>query len=113
EDDREVDECVTVAGEHPGDVPRLRRPVLIIRCTRSRWPDVLDAELDDLTATPTQHRRRPRAANPPGTAHRRPRRGPGPDQPLPPHQTVDHHHYLIWAGQFSSERSQARSSVRS
>jgi pimeloyl-ACP methyl ester carboxylesterase len=26
-------------------------PVLIIRCTRSEWPDVLDAELDDLTAT--------------------------------------------------------------
>jgi pimeloyl-ACP methyl ester carboxylesterase len=26
-------------------------PVLIIRCTRSEWPDVLDTELDDLTAT--------------------------------------------------------------
>jgi pimeloyl-ACP methyl ester carboxylesterase len=26
-------------------------PVLIIRCTRSEWPDVLDTELDDLTTT--------------------------------------------------------------
>jgi pimeloyl-ACP methyl ester carboxylesterase len=26
-------------------------PVLILRCTRSEWPAVLDAELDDLTAT--------------------------------------------------------------
>ena len=26
-------------------------PVLILRCTRSEWPDVLDAELDDLVAT--------------------------------------------------------------
>ena len=26
-------------------------PVLILRCTRSDWPAVLDAELDDLAAT--------------------------------------------------------------
>ena len=26
-------------------------PVLILRCTKSEWPDVLDAELDDLVAT--------------------------------------------------------------
>ena len=26
-------------------------PVLILRCTKSEWPDLLDAELDDLVAT--------------------------------------------------------------
>lgn len=42
-------------GEHPTNIVHMFRtctgPVLILRCDRSDWPPVLDAELDDLVAT--------------------------------------------------------------
>jgi pimeloyl-ACP methyl ester carboxylesterase len=44
-----------VFGDEPPNIVSMFRtctgPVLLIRCTRSEWPNVLDAELDELVAT--------------------------------------------------------------
>jgi pimeloyl-ACP methyl ester carboxylesterase len=48
-------ERAAFATEPPANIVRMFRtctgPVLILRCTKSEWPNVLDAELDDLVAT--------------------------------------------------------------